>query len=571
MKARDIPVGVAAGLVNAVLPLARTWRFRHVDDPATPWRPTLGSEVYYTWHENLLPLTWLFAHQGVATLASRDRDGEIITRVLSDLGYVVARGSSTRGGAAGFRELLRAARAGRALILTSDGPRGPRRRVKEGTPALAERTGRRVVAVGLATTQGWRLRTWDRFSIPAPGATVFVSCGEPMLARSGDGEALERELQIQTRRCEQAAAEGRFGLPPGVRRPGGAEPEAGAATASGSVRSGLERRLRVAWKKDPPAPVLRAAASLYSIGQRARAGAYDRGLLAAHDGGLTVVSVGGVTVGGSAKTPLAGAVARFYAEAGQKVAILTRGYPDELALHKRWLPQALVCGHPDRVRLARRAAAEGASIAVLDDGFQHRRLGRDVEILALDRDALARTNARLLPAGPLREAWRGAAERADLVVLTGRESWSEPVAEFDRALRSEIEANGDAAVASLSIEAGEPVPINAAAKDWSGPPHPRLALTGIMKPNLFFALARARCPSIEREVALPDHGSIGISDRSKVLRDADEGGVLVTYKDLPRIEPIIAASTPLWALPEQLVWQTGEGAFWRRLSEVVGL
>jgi len=571
MKVRNIPVGVAVGLVRTILPIARTWRFRHTDDPASRWVPKLEANVYYTWHENLLPLTWLLAHQGVATLASQDRDGEIVARVLSDLGYVVARGSSTRGGAVGFRELVRAARAGRALILTSDGPRGPRRRMKEGTSRLAERTNRPIVPIGLATTAGLRLRTWDRFLIPLPGATVFVSCGEPIHASPGREADFEAALENEMRRCEAVASEARVGRPPridrGRRDPGGA----GRGAVARAGRSDLERRLRAAWKRDRPPVALRAAAALYAGAQGLRTFAYDRKLLTAHAGGLPVVSIGGVTVGGSAKTPLAGAAAGFLAEAGHAVAILTRGYADELDLHKRWLPEAQVLGHPDRVRIARRAAAQGATIAVVDDGFQHRRLRRDLEILALDRDALARTSGRLLPAGPFREPWLAAARRADIVVLTGREVWSESVAEFDHEVRAALRgARLCGFVASISFETGSPAPVNAAAKGWGAPARPRLALTGIMKPNLFFDLARTQCPSIGEEIALPDHGSIDPADRSRVFQAAAEGGLLVTYKDLARIQPLVPDDTPLWALPERLVWRAGEAGFWQRLSEVGG-
>ena len=82
-------------------------------------------------------------------LVSRHRDGEWITRVIHHLGYVTGRGSSTRGGDAGVREMLAWADAGRQLAVTPDGPRGPAEQAKEGAAYLAVRTGRRVVPMAL--------------------------------------------------------------------------------------------------------------------------------------------------------------------------------------------------------------------------------------------------------------------------------------------------------------------------------------------------------------------------------------------------------------------------------------
>ncbi|MDX1579539.1 MAG: tetraacyldisaccharide 4'-kinase, partial [Gemmatimonadota bacterium] len=256
---------------------------------------------------------------------------------------------------------------------------------------------------------------------------------------------------------------------------------------------------------------------------------------------------------------------------GHRVAILTRGYRDELILHKRRRPAAAVWGHPDRTRIARRAAAEGATVALLDDGFQHRRLHRDLDIVALDRDALRRTNRRALPAGPFRETWSSALERADAVVLTGREPWNDDVRGFDDRLREEIaRAFPQLAVASLSLDASGPRPANARARARRGPVAPSVALTGIMKPNLFFDQARARCPTVTSRVALPDHGMPTRAERSAVIAAAGKGGVLITEKDLPRLAAVFD-EVPLWVLSERLVWHRGERPLEERLFSTVPL
>ena len=560
LSARRIPLEIAVRLVRAVLPISRTWRFRHPDDPGRPYRPLLKHEVHACWHEHLLPLTCLLAGQELATLASRDRDGEIISRVLRRLGYDVARGSSTRGGSAGFRQLARSFAAGRGVVLTGDGPRGPRRSLKEGTARIAKLTDSPVTVVGVAASSGRRLRSWDRFLVPAPGTTVFVSL-TPVVAGPAPGTGdIQAALRREVARCEQAAREARWSRPPGVVRSGkGAARDTSPRPRRGTPgRRSLERRLRGQWRRRRPALPLSGLARIYGSVREGRRRLYDLGLLSTHSAGIPVISVGGATVGGSGKTPLAAFIARTLREAGHRPAILARGYADELDLLALEAPGASIRGHPDRLRSARRAAAAGATVAIVDDGFQHRRLFRDLDLLILDRDALRRTNRARLPAGPFRESWERAISRADAIISTGREPWTPELSRFDAELRARV-ANlapgvplATAAFGHRPIEAA-----NAGARGWSGSPAPRLALTGIMKPNLFFAQAGAACASVRERLALSDHGMPSPRERTAAIRAAGRGGVLTTRKDLSRLRPLFDAGLPIWVLPETLAWKAG--------------
>jgi len=154
--------------------------------------------------------------------------------------------------------------------------------------------------------------------------------------------------------------------------------------------------------------------------------------------GCPVISVGNITVGGTGKTPVAAKIAQMLTSEGRRVAILTRGYKgvaiqfdadqrdeaarrwrqesDEAMILKRRCPRARVIVDPDRVAGARRAIAEGADTLVLDDGFQHRRLARDLDIALVDATAPF-GHGRMLPRGLLREP-PTALRRADLIVLT---------------------------------------------------------------------------------------------------------------------------------------------------------
>lgn len=536
LSARRIPLGIAVRLVRAALPVSRTWRFRHPDDPGRPYRPRLEHEIHACWHEHLLPLTCLFAGQELATLASRDRDGEIAARILRRLGYDVARGSSTRGGSTGFRQLARSFASGRGAIVTGDGPRGPRRSLKEGTARIAALAESSVTVVGVAASSGLRLRSWDRFLIPAPGATVFVSLFPVAAGGAPDTEDIQAALEREVARCEQAARRAR-------RTP---------------VRRALELRLRRQWRRPRAALPLRGLARVYGGVHDGRHRLYDLGILAAHSAGIPVISVGGVTAGGSGKTPLAACIARTLREAGHRPAILARGYSDELELLAHEAPGASIRGHPDRLRAARRAAAEGATVAIIDDGFQHRRLSRDLDILVLDRDALRRTNGERLPAGPFRERWERAVVRADAILSTGREAWTAELSRFDGELRARCGRLAPGVpVASGVFGHGPLEAASAGARGWPGAPAPRLALTGIMKPNLFFAQAGAACASVRERLALSDHGTPSPRERTAAIRAAGRGGVLTTRKDLSRLRPLFDPGLPIWVLPETLTWKAG--------------
>lgn len=231
-----LPAGPAAAIAGgAAALLAATWRWRRLapgDPEASPEtvRPPLrlAPAVYALWHEHLLPL--VFAHRGSGTVAlvSEHRDGEILVRVLDRLGLGAARGSSTRGGRRGLREMVRAGRDGRPLAFTPDGPRGPARICKPGVVRAAAETGLPVVPLAAAASSYRRLDSWDRFVVPAPFARVYLARGEPLAVPpavadawgdEGDGptdaatvgrwtDRIRASIERERRRCEAAAGGG---------------------------------------------------------------------------------------------------------------------------------------------------------------------------------------------------------------------------------------------------------------------------------------------------------------------------------------------------------------------------
>lgn len=189
-----LPLAAFTGALALRL-LAATWRGTRVLAPDYERALRAGEKfIYVFWHSGLLPLTMDRVGEGIAVLVSQHHDGELVARLLARLGYVTARGSSTRGGDSGVRELLAWAERGRALAVTPDGPRGPAEVAKDGAAFLAARSGLRVVAIGLGAAGAWRLRSWDRFIVPRPFSRVAVTYGAPL---SLPGKSAEDRARIE--------------------------------------------------------------------------------------------------------------------------------------------------------------------------------------------------------------------------------------------------------------------------------------------------------------------------------------------------------------------------------------
>jgi hypothetical protein len=146
---------------------------------------------------------------GTGVLVSLSPDGEVIAQVLERLGFRAVRGSSSRRGREGLRELEAWLAQGRSAALTPDGPRGPRHRAQMGTVVLAARSGRAIVPLGGAAHPAWTLGSWDRFQIPRPWARAALVFGEPLRVPSGETDLepwrarLEAALDAVEREAEQ--------------------------------------------------------------------------------------------------------------------------------------------------------------------------------------------------------------------------------------------------------------------------------------------------------------------------------------------------------------------------------
>jgi len=166
-----------------------------------------GPVIYAFWHEQLAMMPWVQFRPPTVVPISRSDDGEVTTRIFGHLGVEPVRGSSSRGGAAAARGLMRAAAAGRDMGVTLDGPRGPARVIQPGAVWIARATGRPLLPVSYACTRHRRLGTWDRMVLPVPfGRGVFAYDRLLWVSRAGETAALQEAGNELSRRLARAEA-----------------------------------------------------------------------------------------------------------------------------------------------------------------------------------------------------------------------------------------------------------------------------------------------------------------------------------------------------------------------------
>lgn len=218
MKLRDPRLIRAAAVVVAAF--IRVWmatlRYRTVNLDATPHPADadVARFIYGFWHETLLSPVRFKGR--VRVLISKHADGELIAQAAQRLGVGVVRGSTTRGGGGALVDLWDCSTSAH-LIITPDGPRGPRRVVQPGIVALASRSGLPVVPVGVGYSRAWRAKSWDRFALPKPFATCVLVAGESVtVPADADRETLgrfrlevERRMRDATEHAERLASGGR--------------------------------------------------------------------------------------------------------------------------------------------------------------------------------------------------------------------------------------------------------------------------------------------------------------------------------------------------------------------------
>jgi tetraacyldisaccharide 4'-kinase len=322
---------------------------------------------------------------------------------------------------------------------------------------------------------------------------------------------------------------------------------------------------------------LQLASLPYGLAVRVRNGLFAGGWRTVYRADVPVVSVGNLTAGGTGKTPCVEYVAGFYRGDERRVAVLSRGYGsaggrnDEALVLEENLPDVPHLQGVDRVALARTAVEELESeVLVLDDGFQHRRLARDLDLVLIDATE-PWGYGYLLPRGLLREP-RSSLRRAGLVVLT---RCDQAGAERVAALRREVRRYAPA-VPVVETEHGPVELVNsgrgvAPLDELRG--RPVAAFCGIGNPEAFRRTLADLGADVRLFRAYPDHHPYGRSDVESLrawLQELPAGGLAVTtQKDLVKLRVDRLGDRTLWSLRVRLKVLSGLGELEDRLRGVV--
>ena len=204
IRNRRLIRGLAWLVAGASRLLFRTMRLemRMPQPECTPYHPhSNGKYLICLWHDGILGIIFSKKTHQIAALTSRHADGAYVSEALDAIGVPTVRGSSGRGGAEALRQMMVVAEKLHIAIAT-DGPRGPRRVVKEGIVYLASQTGRGIIPAAFAARWAWRPRgRWTDLVVPLPFSKTSINLGDAIFVPPG----LSRdELEPYRLRVQQA-------------------------------------------------------------------------------------------------------------------------------------------------------------------------------------------------------------------------------------------------------------------------------------------------------------------------------------------------------------------------------
>lgn len=332
----------------------------------------------------------------------------------------------------------------------------------------------------------------------------------------------------------------------------------------------MNRIVERIWAEDGVAALALTPLSwLFGAGVAVRNALFAAGVLQQRRLALPAVSVGNLSVGGTGKTPVSAWVAAELLALGARPAIVMRGYgADEPLVHSRLNPHIPVVVNPDRVAGTLEAKRLGASVAVLDDAFQHRAAARDVDLVLV---AAEQGGAhRLLPAGPLREG-RSSLRRATVVIVTRK---SATLAEAEAVAASWTGFAGAPPAAIVALLPGElrmatgPEPKTAPRRDLADARV--LAVSAIGNPLAFSRQLEGLGAQVT-VAGYPDHHAFTAADAAELAeRGAGHEWVVCTLKDAVKLAPLWPReAAPLWYLSQAVEVERGAALIREALRRLV--
>lgn len=321
--------------------------------------------------------------------------------------------------------------------------------------------------------------------------------------------------------------------------------------------------------------LMRVTSGLYGMGVAIRNWQYNTGRKQVHRVEVPVISVGNLTLGGTGKTPMVAWIAKWFRQKDIRVTLISRGYGAERGAQndegkelEQRLPDVPHIQNPDRVEAAQVAVEElAAQVLLLDDAFQHRRIGRDLDIVLIDATEPF-GYGYIFPRGTLREPLKSLA-RADVLVLTRGDM-------VDAEVREQIwetlrKHNSEA----IGVEMHHRPAILRAADGQTAPlaelvGKPVLAFCGIGNPEGFRHSIESSGIQIADFRAFSDHHNYQQPDIEQLTQWTTEHpaatALVCTHKDLVKVGVNQLGETPLWALEIEATLTTGQANLEAKLA-----
>ncbi|HKI11940.1 MAG TPA: tetraacyldisaccharide 4'-kinase [Candidatus Acidoferrum sp.] len=307
---------------------------------------------------------------------------------------------------------------------------------------------------------------------------------------------------------------------------------------------------------------------VYGIAVRLRLWLYSRGTFETKRLRTPVISVGNLSVGGTGKTPMVIWLAERFLAAGKRVGVLSRGYKgsgdrsDEIELMRYRLNDRVLFGvGADRYEQGRRLEQQGVDVFLLDDGYQHLQLARDVNLLLMDAvQPLGRE--MLLPAGRLREPV-SATGRASLLVFTRTETSASATAALGKLQEYPVFSAATRLLGFRRLGGG--VQVLTLAEIGEGP---FVAFCGIGNPRAFFLDLQNWQIPVVRAQAFPDHHRYTAGEAkalAQAARAADARAFVTTEKDAQNLGDVQFGERPVFVAVIDLVISQ-ERAFWEAIQ-----
>lgn len=292
---------------------------------------------------------------------------------------------------------------------------------------------------------------------------------------------------------------------------------------------------------------------------------YDRRVLRSRNADIPVISVGNLAVGGTGKTPVSAEILRRLRSMGANPALVLRGYgEDEVEVHRSLNHGVAIFTGARRANAVAEAAAAGHDCVVLDDGFQHRRLNRDLDIVLIAAEHLDHPVA-LLPKGVWREPLRCVA-RADLVVVTRKTLSARAASRHARALKARRVVENPVLV-HLRPTTIRPLGSGGAV----GPTHfadqPALVVTTVAEPELFAGQMR-EMGVVTDLLAFPDHHTFTDQEVESIAAEARHRPVLLSRKEAVKLTGRIGDGA--FVVDQEVVFDHGEDILDSHLKRTMG-